>query len=67
MTVIVFYFSFLSGTGDFATFNEFVSYLINTSPQEYNLHWQRYRHLCGPCAVEYDVIGKQETIDEDSR
>ncbi|XP_076817908.1 carbohydrate sulfotransferase 11-like [Clavelina lepadiformis] len=54
-------------TNGFANFDEFVSYLIDTPPDRYDEHWQRYRLLCRPCAVDYDVIGKQETIDEDSR
>ncbi|CAK8692736.1 unnamed protein product [Clavelina lepadiformis] len=54
-------------TNGFANFDEFVSYLINTPPDRYDPHWRPYRLLCRPCAVDYDVIGKQETIEEDSR
>ncbi|XP_076814880.1 carbohydrate sulfotransferase 11-like [Clavelina lepadiformis] len=50
-----------------ATFNEFVSYFIDTPSGTYNTHWQHYRNLCQPCAIDFDIIAKQETIEEDTR
>ena len=49
------------------TFKEFVSYLLETSVATYNEHWLPYFLLCTPCHVQYNIIGKTETINEDSR
>ena len=32
-----------------------------------NRHWMTFNSLCDPCHINYDVIGKLETINEDSR
>lgn len=58
------------------TFGEFVSYLtdprtlvadpfsINTDGV-INPHWAPVQELCNPCEVQYDVIGKHETMAAD--
>ena len=48
------------------TFKEFVSYLLETTFSKFNEHWLPYFLLCTPCHVRYNVIGKTETINEDS-
>ena len=66
-----------------ATFQEFVSYLLD--PKNADLtkdvidhgplwlkytnvrHWQAYYWLTYPCHIKYDVIAHMETIDEDAR
>ncbi|XP_021200788.3 carbohydrate sulfotransferase 11 [Helicoverpa armigera] len=51
------------------TFYEFVQYLIdqNKSPgYEFNEHWAPYYQFCSPCAVNFSVIAKVETLDKDS-
>ncbi len=30
-------------------------------------HWKPYTANCAPCKVEYDIIGKLETFDDDTR
>ena len=47
------------------TFSEFVTYLLRTPVAEYNDHWVPYWLHCHLCQLEYDVIGKMETLKED--
>ena len=49
------------------TFVEFVQYLTDpdTFETSYNPHWARYSDLCQPCVVQYNFIGKFETLDAD--
>ena len=47
------------------TFKEFVEYLLRERVEEYNDHWMPYWLHCHMCEMEYDVIGKMETWDED--
>lgn len=48
-------------------FLEFVQYLTDpdTFESSYEQHWAKYSHLCEPCVVQYDFIGKFETMDAD--
>lgn len=47
------------------TFSEFVSYILSVPVQEFNDHWVPYWLHCHMCEMEYDVIGKMETIKDD--
>ena len=49
-------------------FEEFLMYLTDTSiPNRLaNSHWAPYNTLCHPCEVDYDYVGKIETMDEDN-
>ena len=53
------------------TFLEFLKYIIffSRTSGAFNLdnHWKPTSLLCNPCAVKYDVIGKFETLSEDSQ
>ena len=53
------------------TFLEFLKYIIFFSRTSSKLlldaHWQPLSLLCNTCAVKYDVIGKFETLSEDSQ
>ena len=53
--------------GNDVKFHEFVKYLIDlrSSAEAVNAHWREYYKLCHPCVVNYDVIGKYETLDRD--
>lgn len=53
-------------TGDGVKFPEFVSYLIDTKRSQLNEHWAPVSDMCHPCAVRYQIIGKYETLAEDS-
>ena len=44
---------------------EFVDYLLATPVAEYNDHWVPYWLHCHLCDIEYDVVGKIETMEED--
>eukprot|EP00057_Strongylocentrotus_purpuratus_P004785 XP_003729447.1 PREDICTED: carbohydrate sulfotransferase 11 [Strongylocentrotus purpuratus] len=46
------------------SFLEFVRFVIAQKTQ--NDHWTVQYELCHPCLVEYDFIGKYETVQEDS-
>ena len=56
-------------TGSNVTFTEFVQYLLDIEESEENVklnnHWDFFYKLCHPCLVNYDVIGKYETMDDD--
>ncbi|XP_065349461.1 carbohydrate sulfotransferase 11-like [Cloeon dipterum] len=51
--------------GDDVSFQEFASYVSDTQLRP-NEHWQPAAELCRPCAVNYDVIGKYESLKQDA-
>ncbi|KAL4226876.1 hypothetical protein ACF0H5_014855 [Mactra antiquata] len=53
--------------GEDVTFTEFVQYLLDpkTIEKGYNEHWQSFYDLCHPCNIQYNYIGKYETLDRD--
>nr|CAD7457429.1 unnamed protein product [Timema tahoe] len=51
--------------GDDVKFSEFVAYLIDQK-NKFNEHWKPIYDLCHPCLINYDIIGKYETLYEDS-
>lgn len=51
------------------TFYEFVAYLIEKHKEEdrtFDEHWAPYYQFCSPCAVNFSVIAKVETLSRDS-
>lgn len=51
----------------YTKFNEFVQYLIDLPPNEdRNEHWERQHKLCSPCMINYDFIGKYDTLKSDA-
>ncbi|XP_045107618.1 carbohydrate sulfotransferase 11-like isoform X2 [Portunus trituberculatus] len=57
----------IPNTGHGVKFPEFVSYLIDTKKEQFNEHWALVSSLCYPCDVNYDYIGKYETLADDSQ
>ncbi|KAL2103883.1 hypothetical protein ACEWY4_000751 [Coilia grayii] len=56
--------------GDDVSFEEFVYYLVDPRTQReepFNEHWERVHSLCHPCLIHYDVVGKYETLAQDSQ
>nr|XP_053643002.1 carbohydrate sulfotransferase 11-like [Cherax quadricarinatus] len=55
--------------GHNVTFTEFIRYITESGPLSYeqrNEHWLSMHEICNPCAVQYDFIGKFETLKEDA-
>lgn len=51
------------------SFQNFVKYLLDSQTEKmepFNEHWRQVYRLCHPCQIEYDFIGKLETLDEDA-
>ncbi|XP_016376545.1 carbohydrate sulfotransferase 11-like [Sinocyclocheilus rhinocerous] len=56
--------------GNDVSFEEFVYYLVDPQTQReepFNEHWERVHSLCHPCLIHYDVVGKYESLAQDSR
>ncbi|MGH0129462.1 UNVERIFIED_CONTAM: hypothetical protein FKN15_075540, partial [Acipenser sinensis] len=56
-------------SGSDVKFEEFVDYLIHPTTQKeepFNEHWQTVYSLCHPCHIRYDLVGKYETLEQDS-
>ncbi|XP_068700789.1 carbohydrate sulfotransferase 11-like isoform X2 [Montipora foliosa] len=52
----------------YATFNEFVKYLIDLRPREkLDIHWKPQHHICDPCSIKYDFIGRYHTLKSDAK
>ncbi|XP_022084698.1 carbohydrate sulfotransferase 13-like isoform X2 [Acanthaster planci] len=58
-----------SSDGYDLTFEEFIRYLTDPavpSQTSSNKHWSKIFDQCLPCDIDYDIIGKFETLREDS-
>ena len=54
--------------GSNVKFVEFVQYVTDPVTMEtegLNEHWDLYSSLCQPCLINYDFVGKYETLDDD--
>lgn len=51
------------------TFSEFVAYLIKNhraKDKTFDEHWAPYHQFCSPCAVNFTVVAKVESLSKDS-
>ncbi|XP_072336928.1 carbohydrate sulfotransferase 12-like [Scyliorhinus torazame] len=51
------------------TFVNFIQYLLDPRTEKdrpFNEHWRQVYRLCHPCQINYDFIGKLESLDEDA-
>ncbi|MCI4378926.1 hypothetical protein PGIGA_G00221960 [Pangasianodon gigas] len=54
-------------TGSGVTFQEFIRYLLDVHrPVGMDIHWEPVSQLCSPCLLDYDFIGKFETLEEEA-
>ncbi|XP_071804741.1 carbohydrate sulfotransferase 11-like [Asterias amurensis] len=55
-------------TGENMTWYEWTSYLTNpTEKANFDDHWQEIYKMCSPCKVNYDYLGRLETIGDDAK
>lgn len=52
--------------GDDVTFAEFAAFVADTRDTVFNEHWAPVHRLCRPCAVDYDFIGRHESLFQDA-
>ncbi|XP_077983559.1 carbohydrate sulfotransferase 9-like [Glandiceps talaboti] len=49
-------------------FEDFIRYLLREKkPETFNNHWIKMHDQCFPCDIDYDIIGKFETLNEDAK
>ncbi|XP_066545409.1 carbohydrate sulfotransferase 12 [Amia ocellicauda] len=51
------------------SFSNFIQYLLDPQTEKempFNEHWKQMHRLCHPCQINYDFVGKLETLDEDA-
>ncbi|XP_043942839.1 carbohydrate sulfotransferase 9-like [Protopterus annectens] len=46
------------------TFKEFIRYVVEENNND--IHWMPMFQLCQPCSIEYDFIGRHESMTEDA-
>ncbi|XP_030628281.1 carbohydrate sulfotransferase 12-like [Chanos chanos] len=55
--------------GILPSFSNFIQYVTDPETvkhRAFDEHWRQMYRLCHPCQINYDFIGKMETIEEDS-
>ncbi|XP_034285539.1 carbohydrate sulfotransferase 9 isoform X2 [Pantherophis guttatus] len=54
-------------TGSGVKFKEFIQYLLDPyRPLGMDIHWEQINKLCYPCDIDYNFIGKFETLEKDA-
>ncbi|NWI89172.1 CHST8 sulfotransferase, partial [Pitta sordida] len=54
-------------TGSGVKFKEFIQYLLDVHrPVGMDIHWDHVNRLCSPCLIDYDFVGKFESMEEDA-
>ncbi|XP_006817748.1 carbohydrate sulfotransferase 11-like [Saccoglossus kowalevskii] len=52
---------------DKISFSDFVNYILKTDSNQLNKHWGLIKNKCNPCNIDFDILGKFETLSEDSK
>ena len=52
---------------DKLTFKHFIEYLVNLPLQSFDFHWMPMYLMCKPCQLKYDVVGRMDSLREDSK
>uniref|UniRef100_A0A4X1VNU8 Carbohydrate sulfotransferase n=2 Tax=Sus scrofa TaxID=9823 RepID=A0A4X1VNU8_PIG len=53
--------------GSGVKFKEFIHYLLDSHrPVGMDIHWEKVNKLCYPCLINYDFVGKFETLEDDA-
>uniref|UniRef100_F7CXE5 Carbohydrate sulfotransferase n=1 Tax=Ornithorhynchus anatinus TaxID=9258 RepID=F7CXE5_ORNAN len=53
--------------GSGVKFQEFIHYLLDAQrPVGMDIHWEQVSKLCYPCLINYDFVGKFETLEQDA-
>lgn len=54
-------------TGAGVRFPEFVQYLLDVHrPVGMDIHWDHVGRLCSPCLIDYDFVGRFESMEDDA-
>ncbi|XP_007669693.2 carbohydrate sulfotransferase 8 [Ornithorhynchus anatinus] len=54
-------------TGSGVKFKEFIQYLLDVhKPVGMDIHWDHINRLCSPCLIDYDFVGKFESMEDDA-
>lgn len=54
-------------TGEGVRFPEFMQYLLDVhQPVGMDIHWDHVGRLCSPCLIDYDFVGKFESMEDDA-
>uniref|UniRef100_A0A674JCF3 Carbohydrate sulfotransferase n=1 Tax=Terrapene triunguis TaxID=2587831 RepID=A0A674JCF3_9SAUR len=48
------------------TFQEFVNFILTKNQEHLDVHWKPMFLLCDPCNIHYDIMGKFDTLEQDS-
>ncbi|XP_015215560.1 carbohydrate sulfotransferase 12 [Lepisosteus oculatus] len=51
------------------SFSNFIQYLLDPQTEQempFNEHWRQVYRLCHPCQINYDFVGKLETLEDDA-
>ena len=49
------------------SFAQFLKFLTQSRPLDYNPHWKNVGSTCAPCVFDYDVIIKLESASEEEQ
>ncbi|XP_014674110.1 PREDICTED: carbohydrate sulfotransferase 11-like [Priapulus caudatus] len=52
--------------GESVSFEQFLTFVVESRRLRLDNHWARMVDLCNPCLINYDFVGKYETLRDDS-